>query len=143
MNYGQVFAWINDLSPDTGKAILELFDEFEALRADGSLSFNDIRAIVLGTQQTLMKLLGKLKVDGALKKEAVLVIVGKLYDSIPVVPLPGYLRWLDWIPGLRGWLRARLRAELLDLVDYTVETVYQHWLAPPELNVFPPVQPAA
>lgn len=142
-SFSQTFALINNLSPEIGAAINRWIGKFEAVNADGVVTFAEIQSLVFDAQQDLMRLLVFVKLDGQQKKEIVLVVVGKLFDSIPLLPLPSYLAWLEWIPGLRQRLRAAIKAEVLELVDLSIETVYQHWIAGPSLSVFPPVPPAA
>lgn len=149
-SFRQTFAWLNGVSPETGAAINRWIGNFEAVGADGVVDFAEIQDLALQAQVDLMKLLVMVDIPKPDKKEAVLVIVGRLFDSIPDVAIPSSWNWLYRIPGfsfVAEWFakrgRGALRAELLDFVDLAIETVYAGFLKTPQLKVYPPNPPAA
>lgn len=132
-SFAQTFAWLKSLSPEFTARVNHWLTEFEAVKADGKVSFIEIKKLAMDAQADLMKLLAFFEdIKGPAKKEAVLVIVGKLFDSIPVFPVPWWLLWLE------PWLRARARVELLEITSYAIDSIYDSFLKKPQLSVFPP-----
>jgi hypothetical protein len=135
LSFKEVAQYLANFSPETLSLVSRKITEAKAMAADG-LTFEEVSTFLHGAIDDVMHSLANLDVAGKLKREVVLVMVTRLLEVLPTLPLPA---WMGFLPAFLA--QPVVRQFVMWFAGGVIESLYKRYINPLKFRLVPP--PAA